>query len=63
MGRARRPRPSLDVHLADDPDAFGSLYALRYYGALSYAAFDGSEPIVTGSWPVDSNPLRVDLHR
>jgi aminopeptidase N len=48
---------------ADDPDAFGSLYALRYFGALSYAAFDGSEPIVTGSWPVDSNPLRVDLHR
>jgi hypothetical protein len=48
---------------ADDPDGFGSLYALRYYGALSYAAFDGGEPIITGSWPVESNPLRMELNR
>jgi aminopeptidase N len=48
---------------ADDPDAFANLYALRYYGALSYVAFEGGAPVVTGSWPVDSNPLRVDLHR
>jgi aminopeptidase N len=47
---------------ADDPDGFGSLYVLRYYGALSYAAFDGGAPIITGSWPAESNPLRVDLH-
>ena len=46
---------------ADDPQDFDALYALGYYGALSYAAFKDGAAVITGTWPSDGNPLRRNL--
>jgi aminopeptidase N len=46
---------------ADDPEDLDALYALGYYGALSYAAFEHGAAVITGTWPSDFNPLRRSL--
>jgi len=46
---------------AEEPDSLGTLHALKYYGALGYAAFEEGRASETGSWPTAGNPLRVEL--
>ena len=48
---------------ANEPDGLGTLHALKYYGALGYAAFEGRRASETGTWPAPGNPLRVELDR
>lgn len=46
---------------ANDAADLSSLQTLRYYSALSFAAFEDGRPVITGSWPVTRNPLRLEL--